>query len=239
MRVIKRNIFFKIILGVWFVLTGFLIYVNFPLISANLNYYFGKDQQSGQKVTQNKNNGTQSNNKKDNNQSKVEPSKVLENKIIIPKINVDAPLAEAASNKEQDMLLALQGGVVFYPTNSRPGEKGNVFVVGHSSNYRWAKGDYNYVFSILNKISESDLITIYYNGTKYVYKVFEVIVVSPKEVSVLNQTKDSIISVMTCDPPGTAWKRRIVKGIQIEPDPNKNKDINSNTTKSNGQLVGN
>lgn len=207
----KPLIFYIFIL--WAVLGAFFIYLNFPLLSQNFNYYFNKKHRE---ETENK--GISSSNKSTEN--KIEN---VRNSIVISKINVDAPIVEAQSTKDADILKALENGVAHYPTTSLPGETGNAFITGHSSNFRWAKGNYNYVFTLLNKLQKDDIIIAYWGGRKYVYKVFDIKVVSPKDVSVLDQTSESIISLMTCDPPGTTWKRRVVRGLQIEPDPKTNK----------------
>jgi sortase (surface protein transpeptidase) len=59
---------------------------------------------------------------------------------------------------------------------------------------------------------------IYYNGNKYVYRIKEIIVVEPTDTSVLAQTDTPTLTLMTCTPPGTNWKRLIVKFDQIAPE---------------------
>lgn len=210
----KRSPIFYIFWG-WVFLTFIFIFLNFPIISLNFNYYFGRKKSQEVQNIERKENTFEENIQNQKN--------FLEKKIVIPKIKVDAPIIEASSVREKDILNSLQNGVVHYPNTALPGEIGNVFLVGHSSNYRWAKGSYNYVFALLNKLQKDDLIIVFYNGVKYTYKVFEIKIVSPSDTSVLAQGNDSIISLMTCDPPGTTLKRRIVRGFQIEPDPKKNK----------------
>ena len=227
----KRSLVFYIIVISWVLTTIAVIYFCFPIISSNLKYYFGKkNQQTGESKDSNEN-------KQNGNAN--QDNKNLEKKIVIPKIGVDAPIVEPASLSDKDILKALENGVVHYSNTAKSGEQGNVFLTGHSSNYRWAKGSYNYVFSLLNKLTNGDEIIVYYDGTKYVYRVFEVVVVSSKDVSVLNQTEDSIVSVMTCDPPGTAWKRRVVRAKQTEPDPSKNKIPEARAQEMIKKLIGN
>lgn len=211
----------------WLVTTAFVVYFYLPIIFSNLNYYFGKKDQQTEE------------NKNDSKAGDNSNQKSAEKKIVMPKIGIDAPIVEPATLSDSDILKALESGVVHYSNTSKPGEQGNVFLTGHSSNYRWAKGNYNYVFSLLNKLINDDEIIVYYDGVKYVYKVFEVVVVSPKDVSVLNQTEDSIVSVMTCDPPGTAWKRRVVKAKQIEPDSSKNRISETKAQEIIQKLIGN
>ena len=216
-----------IAIGFWIITTAFILYLFWPLILQEFNYYFSKksnDASQEKVIEENKDGG-----------------KVMydvPNKIVIPKINVDAPIIEAISFEEKDIINALESGVAHYPNTAIPGEVGNVFLTGHSSNYSWAKGSFNYAFSILNKLVAGDRIYIYYDKYLYIYDVFEVIIVSPKDTSVLNQSTDSIISLMTCDPPGTTWKRRIVKARQVEPNPQDNKKVEFKIVVPAG-LVGN
>ena len=224
----KRSPVFYIFLA-WVISTVFILYFVFPLISANFGYFVNQKKNDDIKTVTNPKAQT----------AITKEEKVLENKLVISKINVDAPIVEAESIKDKDIVKSMESGVVHYPTTSKPGEKGNVFLTGHSSNYRWAKGSYNFVFALLNKMQKNDLIIVYFNGTKYVYKVFDIVVVSPQDVSVLGQTEDSIISLMTCDPPGTTWKRRVVKGIQIEPDSKNNATPGGEKEGTINNLIGN
>jgi hypothetical protein len=43
--------------------------------------------------------------------------------------------------------------------------------------------------------------------------------VAPTEVSVLAQTSEPTVTLITCSPPGTAWKRLVVSAKQISPSP--------------------
>lgn len=150
---------------------------------------------------------------------KAEP----DNTLFIPKIGVEAPIMFAKSRDQQEINKLLLEGVVHYTDTALPGEIGNTFITGHSSYYWWSKGEYNNVFSILDKLVTGDIVYTHYNFRRYTYKVFEVKVVSPRDTSVLEQGDDSILTLMTCTPVGTNYKRLIVKAKQISPDPKTNK----------------
>lgn len=147
---------------------------------------------------------------------KVEPN----NTLIIPKIGVSAPIMFADSKQPADIDKLLQEGVVHYPDTAMPGERGNVFITGHSSYYWWSKGAYNDVFSILNKLVVGDVIYINYNYKRYTYTVNNIIVVTPDDLSVLNQGDTNMLSLMTCTPVGTNYKRLIIQSQQTDPKPN-------------------
>ena len=81
-------------------------------------------------------------------------SQYPDNTVLIPKIGVKAPILWDISSGE--VMDSLQKGVVHLGGTSRPGEKGNTFLTGHSSNYWWKGGDYNNVFALLPALGEGD-----------------------------------------------------------------------------------
>jgi len=148
-----------------------------------------------------------------------------EPKLVIPKLNVEVPVVyTVATNDEKDIQKGLEDGVVHYPTTPVPGQKGNVAVVGHSSNNIFNPGKYKYVFTLLNKLQEGDTFFMNYNGQRYVYKIYKRQIVKPSDVWVLGpQTdKESTATLITCDPPGTNVNRLVLVGEQISPEPLKN-----------------
>lgn len=146
-------------------------------------------------------------------------------KIIIPKINVEIPVVyDEPSIAEDKVQKALERGVLHYATTPNPGEKGNAVIFGHSSNNILNSGKYKFAFVLLSRLENGDTFMLEKDGTRYVYKVYEKRVVSPKEVSVLNAGKDktATATLITCDPPGTTINRLVVIGEQISPNPSSN-----------------
>ncbi len=137
--------------------------------------------------------------------------------LAIPKINVTAPIIFANSTDDNIIHENLKNGVVHYSGTANPGTAGNSFITGHSSNYWWEQGSYNYIFANLNKLIIGDIAKIYFNGNKYVYQVTEIKIVEANDMSVLDQTEKPTLTLMTCTPPGTSWKRLIVSLDQILP----------------------
>ena len=164
-----------------------------------------------------------------NSSGKVGP----EPKLVIPKLNVEVPVVyNVPTNEEKDIQKGLEDGVVHYPTTPVPGQKGNVAVVGHSSNNIFNPGKYKYVFTLLNKLQEGDTFFMNYNGQRYVDKIYMRQIVKPSDVWVLGpQTdKESTATLITCDPPGTNVNRLVLVGEQISPEPLKNVAGASTTT---------
>jgi len=108
--------------------------------------------------------------------------------------------------------------VVRYPGTSRPGEVGNAFIFGHSSNYPWVPSEYNDVFALLNTLETNDEIIVYYDQKKYIYRVTDRSIVQPGDTDALSSRDPSKkeISLMTCWPIGTTLERYIIFGELVE-----------------------
>lgn len=173
--------------------------------------------------------------------SNVAPSGSM---VIIPKINVEIPViydasdvvnATNAKDLEDGIQKTLEKGVVHYPETSFPGEKGNVAIVGHSSNNIFNQGKYKFAFVLLSKLDEGDTFYLTRNKVRYTYKIFQKKIVSPTDVSVLSDKGNkSTATLITCDPPGTSLNRLVVVGEQISPDPKQN---SKPETKNNSPIV--
>lgn len=147
-----------------------------------------------------------------------------ENRIIIPKIGKNIPLVEVTQELVEDekalndiFMKDLENGVVRYPSSVKPGENGNSFIFGHSSNFPWIKGNYNEVFALLDKVSYGDEIIIYYEQKKYTYIIREKSVIDPNNVGVIKKhALKPRLTLMTCWPIGTTLNRLIVAGELVE-----------------------
>lgn len=137
--------------------------------------------------------------------------------LVIPKLGVTAPILFINTYDEATIEDNLRNGVVHYFETAEPGKVGNAFITGHSSNYWWQTGAYNYIFANLDKMTVGDQAKIYYDGNKFLYQVKDIKVVEPTDLSVLDQTSKPTLTLMTCTPPGTSWKRLIVTLDQIAP----------------------
>ena len=148
-----------------------------------------------------------------------------ENRIIIPKLGKNIPLVDvnhdvnAKYGEMQNIFMEeLKKWVVRYPGTARPGEVGNAFIFGHSSNYPWVVSEYNDVFALLNTLTTGDDIIVYYDQKKYTYRVTDRATVDPGDTKVLSarDPKKKEISLMTCWPVGTTLERYIIFGELIE-----------------------
>ena len=143
-----------------------------------------------------------------------------ENRIVIPTIGKNIPLIDIQQKKVEwvdelnDIFMKeLENGVIRYPGSAKPGDAGNSFIFGHSSNFPWMQWEYNDVFSLLDKVSYDDEIVVYYGQEKHIYKIRTKNVISPGDVSVLqNEVSDdrSKLTLMTCWPIGTTLNRLVL-----------------------------
>lgn len=140
--------------------------------------------------------------------------------LTIPAINVEAPIVFEPSFEEWKVQVALRSGVVHYGNTANPGENGNVVILGHSSGQPWAPGNYKFIFTLLEKVQTGDSIIADYNGTRYMYKVTNRVVVKPTDTSLIQPTGKPTITLITCTPVGTSTNRLIVQAEQISPTPN-------------------
>ena len=146
------------------------------------------------------------------------PVDLTDNTIYIPKISVKAPIIWGVD--ENNMMEELKSGVVQYTGTALPGQLGNVFIFGHSSNYWWVESAYNDIFALLDKVEIGDKIYITYLGREYIYQIDNKKVVRPDQVEVMNPTTDETVTLMTCVPVGTSLNRLIITGQQISPKQN-------------------
>ncbi|MDO8639815.1 MAG: sortase, partial [bacterium] len=72
--------------------------------------------------------------------------------------------------------------------------------------------DYKTIFATLHTIKINDEIFVSIEGVSYKYNIYNIIIVDPTDTSIFTQTvDDSYLTLVTCTPPGTIWKRLIVK----------------------------
>ncbi len=107
----------------------------------------------------------------------------------------------------------LSKSLVHYQPQTLPGQYGNSVIFGHSTLPQlYNKKDYKTIFTYLPSLEKGDLIEVRINEVTYQYQVYDMFVVNPDEVWVLNQQKDgSYLTLITCVPPGTYLKRLVVK----------------------------
>lgn len=129
---------------------------------------------------------------------------VKEYKLSIPKLNItDAKVTVGGED--------LSHSLVHYLPVTMPGEYGNVAIFGHSTLPQLFNAkDYKTIFTYLPSLEKGDTIHVKVGDADYEYQVYDMFVVKPDQVSVLEQRYDaSYLTLITCVPPGTYWHRLV------------------------------
>lgn len=131
-------------------------------------------------------------------------------RLIIPKLKLRMIVVEGVSGP------ALRAGAGHFPETPLPGSTvGNVVIAGHRTGY----GD---PFLHLDKLSAGDKIIFETPNDRHVYKVMKQVdghrnpwVVEPTNLSVKATTAEPVVTLITCDPPGTTKMRLIVRAALV------------------------
>lgn len=109
--------------------------------------------------------------------------------IQIPSINVKLPVLEGATKAN------MRHAAVHMTETAPLGEIGNAAIAAHRAH---TKGR---LFNRLNEVEIGDTVTVQTKDHSYNYKVYEILVVEPTDISVLKGNgKDRMLTLITCDP---------------------------------------
>ena len=132
---------------------------------------------------------------------------VKENDILyilrIPIIESESPVREGVSDGVLADSLGHEPGTAYI------GEIGNCVIAGHR-NYSFGK-----FFNRLNEVAIGDNIYVDTKDATYKYEVYDIIVVEPDDLSVLDETDEEIITLYTCTPVVIGTHRLVVKAKRV------------------------
>lgn len=133
--------------------------------------------------------------------------------IVIEKINANAKIIPNVNpGNERAYVAALTAGVAEAAGSTPPGQPGNLYLFSHSTDAPWNIVRFNAIFYLLRELVPGDRVIIFYQDKRYDYIVFDKSIVSPGDVSYLTQRYDlPVLTLQTCDPPGTLLNRLIVR----------------------------
>lgn len=103
---------------------------------------------------------------------------------------------------------SLARGVGHHQETSLPNpNRGNVVIAGH----RWllSNNPYHKIFQHLNKLRIGDDIRLEYQGSTFIYKVYDRKIVGPDALDILEDTDRPQLTIYTCAPIFTALKRLV------------------------------
>lgn len=124
-------------------------------------------------------------------------------RLSIPKINFAAVVVEGTGRKQ----LLLGPGHV--KETAAPGADGNAVITGHRDTF----------FRHIYELNKGDVLTVERDGKTYTYKVTGKKVTDPNDVSVLKQTNQAQLTLITCYPTyyiGPAPERLVVFSKRVD-----------------------
>ena len=105
-------------------------------------------------------------------------------KLLIPKISLDAMVVEGTTRRK---LLLGPGHMQHTPL---PGEEGNSVITAHRDTF----------FRHIYELNKGDVVEVRRGGRTYSYEVTGKKIVDPEDLSVLQQSKDKRLTLITCYP---------------------------------------
>lgn len=119
-------------------------------------------------------------------------------RIIIPAIEVDAPIVFPKSADIDVLNDSLLKGIVHYPGSALPGEKGSVFLSGHSTGLTIVHNKSFEVFNRLKDLKTGDIVQIQSGNQEYRYRVLSMKIAKVDGAVIdLNSRKEKLI-LSTC-----------------------------------------
>lgn len=108
-------------------------------------------------------------------------------KIIIKDLNIELPIQKAKSGKKWQ---AFSDAVSYLVSSPIPGEMGNSILYGHN----W----HNMLGKIRGAKIGQDIVINFSDGSRKVFKVKYIQEVSPEQISILNPSLDTRVTLYTC-----------------------------------------
>ncbi len=173
------------------VLVGLWVAINYDGLERNLGFNPSKNIQQF-----------------DNSKWKNEP-----NRLEIPSLDVVGKIEYPTTI--DDMNANLDRAINHYPGTAEVGTVGNVVLTAHSSSI--VPGYYSNIFATINRLNVADPIIIYRNNNKYTYNVVESREIEASDTAYVNSHQDGkYLTLLTCWPLGTDWKRLAVTAEETE-----------------------
>jgi len=131
-------------------------------------------------------------------------------RVVIDKIGVNTIVSQPETQDVTVLDQYLTKGSVYYP-GSGTIEQGNIFIFAHSTSFQVVKNQAYKAFNDLNKLEKGDLITIEADGSKYLYKVYNVKLLNEDDALITFDNNDRKLTLSTCNTFGAKQERWVVE----------------------------
>jgi sortase A len=103
--------------------------------------------------------------------------------------------------------------LVHFPGTAIPGNKGTAVIFGHSTLPQlYNPKDYTTILAYAHTLTVDNTFLVTAENTTYTYKIYDISITDPTNLSYLTQDfSGHYLTLVTCTPPGTTWKRLIIK----------------------------
>ncbi|HAM96214.1 MAG: hypothetical protein UR96_C0022G0004 [candidate division WS6 bacterium GW2011_GWC1_36_11] len=115
--------------------------------------------------------------------------------------NISGMISEGTTSQ------SMMAGFWHFPTSVYPGQKGNSIIIGHRFQYLPPARN---TFFNLDKVKIGDSINIVQDEGSYTYIVTDIQIVEPNDISILQQTDDYRLTLITCTPLWTSSQRLVI-----------------------------
>lgn len=141
---------------------------------------------------------------------------ILPTAIYIERLDRTVAVLNPSSRTIADLDKALLSGVVRHPDSAHLEQKGNVFILGHSS---YLPSVFNKNFQAFNGIENlkwGDTIEVFSEDKVFVYRVEKVFETEAQQLTVPIAVEEKLLTIATCNSFGSIDDRYIVEARQIE-----------------------
>lgn len=135
---------------------------------------------------------------------------LIPSKIEIPKIGVSSTIQIPQSVDVSTLDVALAKGATYYP-GSGTLQSGNMFLFGHSTNWKVVNNQAYKTFNDLDKLVKGNRVELTSEGKKYIYEVTSVRRASEDDVLVDFAKGNRMLTISTCDTFGQKQDRWVVE----------------------------
>jgi LPXTG-site transpeptidase (sortase) family protein len=131
--------------------------------------------------------------------------------VVIPKIDARSNVIPNVDiGNKAEYMEALSKGVAHAKGTYFPGQGKQILLFAHSTDSPANIARFNAVFFLLRKLEKGDRIIVYFADKKYVYEVSDKLIAESDDTSWLDEGEDEKLILLTCDPPGTTWRRLLI-----------------------------